>query len=238
MRISLQSSTATTDLFVLPLPAPLPPAPRLIAPERANIGDFIGVFGGITHRRAPTFKKKTHIEVAYTRGLIEPENAFIDEMSDADAAAFKEIAALPFGGLDHHRIVRQVRMVEDGQPYQIHLAQFADAILYVHPHWLGGIWGLQYGHEAIHPLVMMLKGASSHEEAARCLEKARRYMKLFRSALPPTVRSMLPPHLKFPDAQEFFATDGPDPTSMRAPASTPSCHIYGATGTVTQVGRG
>lgn len=215
MSISLRAGTPTARLSVLPLSGALPQAPRLVAPERANTGDFIGVFGGICHRPDLGLAPEVRIEVAYKKGVLEPENYFIDEMSDTDAAVFQEITAVPFCGFDQHRIVRQANMVEEGQPYQIHLLQFVDAILYVHPHWLQGIWGLEGGHKASRPLMMMLEGAQSREEAARCLEKTKRYMKLFRSAPPPRVRSTLNRGLELPSPEDFFASGGADHAFIR-----------------------
>ncbi len=215
MNKSLQSSPTTARLSVLPLAGALPQAPHLVAPERAETGDFVGVFGGICHRPDLGFAPETHIEMAYKKGALQTENHFIDEMSDADAAAFKEITAVPFCGFDHHRIVRQAKMVVQGQPYQIHLVQFADAILYVHPHWIQGIWGLQSGHKACRPLMMMLEGARSHEEAAHCVEKTKRYMKLFRSALPPEVRSTRTRRLKLPRTEDCFTSGGTDHAFVR-----------------------
>lgn len=158
MTISLHASSAPARLSVAPLTDPLPRVPHLVAPERASIGDFIGVFGGIINQSASASTKQVFCEVAYRKGVLEPENAFIDEMSDADAAVFEEITAVPFCGIDHHLIVRQARMVEPGEPFQIHLVQFADAILYVHPDWLYGNWGRQPGHGA---------SRSPHDNAGR-----------------------------------------------------------------------
>ncbi len=215
MTISLHANSATARLSVAPLAGPLPRVPHLVAPERASIGDIIGVFGGITNQPDAAFAKKLHCEVAYRKGVLEPENAFIDEMSDADAAVFKEITAVPFCGIDHHLIVRQAKMVEPGQPFQIHLVQFADAILYVHPDWLHGHWGLQPGHGASRPLMIMLEGAKSRAEAAQRLEKTKRYMKLFRSALPPAVGTSLNRRLEMPRVDDFLASGGSDHAFVR-----------------------
>lgn len=64
MTISLQASSATACLSALPLTGPLPQASHLVAPERASIGDFIGVFGGISYRPDLGFAPDMHIEVA------------------------------------------------------------------------------------------------------------------------------------------------------------------------------
>jgi len=215
MTISLRASSAAARLSVAPLTGPLPRVPHLVAPERASIGDIIGVFGGITNQPDSAFAKKIHCEVAYRKGVIGTENAFIDEMSDADAAVFKEITAVPFCGIDHHLIVRQAKMVEPGQPFQIHLVQFADAILYVHPDWLHGTWGRQPGHGASRPLMIMLEGARSRAEAVQRLEKTKRYMKLFRSALPPAVRKSLNGRLELPRVDDFLASGGSDHAFVR-----------------------
>ncbi|KRS16922.1 hypothetical protein [Roseovarius indicus] len=111
------------------------------------------------------------MKVVLKTGVLEPENFFIDEMSGAEGAVFKEITAVQFGGPNQHRIARQSKMVEEGQTYQIHLVQFADAILYVHPDWLHGAWRSQASHASSRPLMMILEGAHSTEEAARCLNK-------------------------------------------------------------------
>lgn len=215
MTISLHASSAAPRLSVAPLTGPLPRTSYLVAPERAGIGDIIGVFGGITNQPESAFANNTHCEVAYRKGVHEPEIAFIDEMSDADAEVFREITAVPFCGIDHHLIVRQAKMVEAGQPFQIHLVQFADAILYVHPDWLQGTWGRQPGHGASRPLVIMLEGAKSRAEAAQRLEKTKRYMKLFLSALPPAVRTSLNRRLDLPRANDFLASGGSDHTFVR-----------------------
>lgn len=215
MTISLHASSAAARLSVAPLTGPLPRVPHLVAPERASIGDIIGVFGGITNQPDSAFTKKIFCEVAYRKGVLEPENAFIDEMSDADAAVFKEITAVPFCGIDHHLIVRQAKMVEPEQPYQIHLVQFADAILYVHPDWLHGKWSRQPGHRSSRPLMIMLEGARSRADAAQRLEKTKRYMKLLRSALPPAVRKSLNRRLELPRVNDFFASGGSDHAFVR-----------------------
>ncbi len=217
MTISLQAIPAATRarLSALPLAGPMPQIPYLVAPERASRGDFIGVFGGISYRPDLGLKAEIHTEVAWKKGVLEPENLFIDEMSDADAEIFQRITAVPFGGFDHHRIVRQAKMVEKGQPFQIYLVQFADAILYAHPDWLQGFWGQEPYHAASRPLMMMLQGASYPEEATRRLEKTKRYMKLFRSALPARVRSALNLRLELPRADDFLASGGADHAFVR-----------------------
>lgn len=215
MTISLQAiPTTRARLSALPLARPMPRTPHLIAPERARRGDFIGVFGGVCYRPDFGLKEATHIEVAFKKGVLKPENLFIDEMSAADAKVFRKITAVPFGGFDHHRIVRQANMVEKTQPYQIHLVQFADAILYAHPDWLQGVWGKKPAHTESRPLMMMLKGARSPEEAKRCLERTKRYMRLFCSALPP-VRSPLNLYLEMPNVDDFLAAGGDDHAFVR-----------------------
>lgn len=216
MTVSQQAASATrARLSALPLARPMPRAPHLVPPEHASIGDFIGVFGGICHRSDLGQTAATHIEVAYRKDVLGPKDLFIDEMSDADAAIFQRITAVPFGGLDHHRIVRQAHMVEEGRPYQIHLVQFADAILYAHPDWLQGIWGQKPVHAASRPLMMMMEGATAPDEAARCLEKSRKYMKLFRSALPARIRSALNLRLDLPRPEDFLANGGADHSFVR-----------------------
>tara|TARA_Y100000815_G_scaffold272440_2_gene301374 strand:+ start:618 stop:1262 length:645 start_codon:yes stop_codon:yes gene_type:complete len=214
MTISLHASSAAR-LSVTPLTGPLPRVPHLVAPEHASIGDIIGVFGGITNQPDSACTKQIFCEVAYRKGVLEPENAFIDEMSDADAAVFKEITAVPFCGIDHDRIVRQARMDEPGQPFQIHLVQFADALIYVHPDWLHGTWGRQPGHGTSRPLMIMLEGARSQAEAAQRLEKTKRYMKLFRSALPPAVRTSQNRRLELPRVDDFLASGGSNHAFVR-----------------------
>lgn len=209
IRLSSASSTSPSPrLSVLPLDKPLPCAPHLSAPDRANTGDFIGVFGGITHRPDLGFAPGKVAEVAFRKGVTNVENSFIDEMSNADAAVFKEITAVPFGGFDHHLIVRQAQMVTERRPYQIHLVQFSDAILYVHPSWLQGTWGQEPCHATMRPLMMMLEGARSMEDAERSLEKTKRLMKVFQSALPPQVRATRNRGLELPRADDFFANGG------------------------------
>ncbi len=212
VKICPSSTSASSRLSVLPLNRPVPRAPHLIAPERANTGDFIGVFGGITHR--PGCVPVILSEVAYRKGVINLENFFIDEMSNADAAVFKEITAVPFGGFDHHLIARQAQMVAEGRPYQIYLVQFADAILYVHPSWLQGTWGQEPCHATMRPL-LMLEGARSMEDAERSLEKTKRLMKVFRSALPPKVRAIRNRKLELPRTNDFFATGDASHTFVR-----------------------
>lgn len=212
MNIALQSNThtAAARLFVLPLTHALPPVAHLVAPEHANIGDFIGVFGGVSHHPDPGVAREMTIEVAYRKGVLEPENHFIDEMSATDSAKFKEITAVPFFGFNHHLIVRQANMIEEGQPSHVHLVQFADAVLYVHPDWLQGIWGLEDSHKSSRPLMMMLKGAQSREDAAHRFVKTTRYLELFRSALPRHVRSKLNLHLALPVLDDFYASGAAD----------------------------
>lgn len=200
------SSSAAVRLSVLALAKPLPGAPHLIAPERANLGDFIGVFGSILHRCDLGLSPTLASEVAFRRGVTDLENFFIDEMSSADAATFEEITAVRYGGFNHHRIVRQAQMVAEGQPTHIYLAQFAEAILYVHPSWLDGTWGQEPCHRTMHPLMIMVEGARSMEEAERCLEQTKRLMKPFRSALPAKVRAIRKPRLALPRVEDFFAT--------------------------------
>jgi hypothetical protein len=203
---STSFTSASARLSVLPLDKPLPRAPHLIAPERANTGDFIGVSGGIVHRPDLGHAPVILSEVAFRKGVINLENFYIDEMSNADAAVFKEITAVPFGGFDHHLIARQAQMVAEGRPYQIYLFQFSDAILYVHPSWLQGTWGHEPCHATMRPLMMMLEGARSMEDAERSFEKTKRLMKVFRSALPPKVRVSRNRGLELPRADDFFAT--------------------------------
>lgn len=210
MTIAQNSNHETrARLSVIPLTASLPKTPHLVPHGSAMIGDFIGVFGGIYYDPDRTPAPETHIEVAYKKGVLEPENFFVDEMSDVDAATFREIVAIPFGGLDHDLIVRQGKMVEEDEPYQIHLVQFAEAILYVHPDWLQGTWG----HNRSRPLMMMMEGAKSPEEAARCLEKTKRHMKLFRAALPANIRAGL--NLKLPHLNDFHVNGGPTHAYVR-----------------------
>ena len=215
VKICPSSTSASSRLSVLPFGGPLPRAPHLIAPERANTGDFIGVFGGINYRPDLGYAPEILIEVAYRKGVINLENFYIDEMSNADAAVFKEITAVPFGGFDHHLIVRQAQMVAEGRPYQIYLVQFADAILYVHPSWLQGTWGQEPCHATMRPLMMMLEGARSMEDAERSLEKTKRLMKVFRSALPPKVRTIRNRKLELPRTNDFFATSDGSHTFVR-----------------------
>ncbi|MEI4263828.1 hypothetical protein [Roseovarius sp. D0-M9] len=96
-------------------------------------------------------------------------------------------------------------MVAEGRPYQIYLFQFSDAILYVNLSWLQGTWGQEPCHAKMRPLMMMLEGARSMEDAERSLEKTKRLMKVFRSALPPKARASLNRHLDLPRADDFFA---------------------------------
>lgn len=202
---STPSTSTSARLSVLPLDRPLPRAPHLVAPERASTGDFIGLCGGIVNRPDLGHAPAILSEVAFRKGLINIENFYIDEMSNADSAVFKEITAVPFGGFDHHLIARRAQMVAEGRPYQIHLFQFADAILYVHPSWLEGTWGHEPCHANMRPLLIMLEGARSMEDAERSLEKTKRLMKIFRSSLPPKVRARLNLRLGLPRAAEFFA---------------------------------
>jgi hypothetical protein len=56
----------------------------------------------------------------------------------------------------------------------------------------------------------MLEGAESRAEAAKRLENTKRYMKLFRSALPPAVRKSLNRRLELPRVNDFLASGGSD----------------------------
>lgn len=209
------TSTARARLSVAPLARTLPRPPHLVAPEQARLGDFIGIFGGINFRPDLGREPEMYTEVAFKRGVLGTENYFLDELSDADAARFTEITAVPYVGMDHHRIVRQASMVQEAQPYQIHLVQFTDAILYVHPRWLQGIWGQEPDQDSHRPLIMMLEGARSMRDAARCLEKTQCYMKVFCAALPAKVRSTLNLGLDLPPVEDFFASGDADHAFVR-----------------------
>jgi hypothetical protein len=57
----------------------------------------------------------------------------------------------------------------------------------VHPSWLEGTWGQELCRATMRALMIMLEGARSMEDAERSLEKTKRLMKIFRSALAPKV---------------------------------------------------
>lgn len=209
------TSSASARLSAIPLTRPLPQPPHLVAPGQASLGDFIGVFGGITYRPDLGLEPQTIIEVVYKQGLLGAENRFIDELSDADAATFKQVTAIPFGGVDHHTIVRQAKMVEEKGPYQIHLVQFSDAIIYAHPRWFQGIPGQRPDLDPQRPLLIMMEGVCSTEEASRCLEKTKKYMKIFKKALPAKVRAALNPRLELPRPEDFLVNGDADYTFVR-----------------------
>jgi len=194
-------------LSALPLTGPLPHTPHLVQPESARPGDLIGVFGGIHNSTGQSFNTLSTIEVAYQQGALEPEVIFDDQLSVFNAAAFREITAVPFAGLNHHRIVHQARMVEKWTPYTIHLVQFADALLYVHPHWIHGIWGWREDHSELCPLVILMESAKSREEGERCIEKAMRYIGLFHSLLPQYERASVHMNIERPRPEDFFCHD-------------------------------
>lgn len=209
------TSSASARLSAIPLTRPLPQPPHLVAPEQASPGDFIGVFGGITHRPDLGLMPQTIIEVVYQQGLLGAENRFIDELSGADAATFREVTAVPFGGVDHHTIVRQAKMVEEKGPYQIHLVQFSDAIIYVHPRWFQGILGQRSDQDPQRPLMIMMEGARSMKDASRCAEKTKRYMEVFRKALPAKVRATLNLRLELPRPEDFLVNGDADHAFVR-----------------------
>jgi hypothetical protein len=88
----------------------------LVAPERAITGDFIGLCGGIVNRPDLGPAPAIVAEGAFRKDVINVENFYIDEMSNADATVFKEITAVSFGAVDHHLIGRQAQMVTEGLP--------------------------------------------------------------------------------------------------------------------------
>lgn len=104
-------SVSRARLSFLPLAQPLPTHRHLVAPEQASCGDFIGIFGGVSHR--PDLGLKPEL--------------FIDALSAAEEKRMKEITATPFAGIDPHRVVQQAFMAEKNHLYRIYLAQFSDA---------------------------------------------------------------------------------------------------------------
>ena len=179
-------SVSRARLSFLPLAQPLPTHRHLVAPEQAPCGDFIGIFGGVSHR--PDLGLKPEL--------------FIDALSAAEEKRMKEITATPFAGIDHHRIVQQALMAEKNRPYPIYLDQFSEAILYAHSTWLQGLWGQNPARDPRRPLLLMMEGASTEKAAEHCLEKTKHDLKTFHLALPAQLQSNLNLHLALPHVED------------------------------------